>query len=122
MHPVRAVNIMKSILLQYLITDVVGTVLDYCVNHKEEKLNGEFRSSFQWNERILFAKSMRETLHWRWWVSARYWDDLITCRCHPFIIHSTMTNVRSFVNGNTVENALPARYIFSLHLSDVVGG
>ena len=109
---------MKSILLQHLITDIVGTVLDYYVDHKEEKLNGEFRCLFTyWVTGRLFYKWL-SVINWRY-ISADYY---YLYKCQPTVTYNIhFAEIKSFVRGGkVVTQRLPERYIFSLGSSDLI--
>ena len=113
--------VMKSLLLQHLISDVVNTVLNYCVAHKEEKMNIEFRSLFKWEAGRLTYNYKPNTypmpIQWRWWVEPGFYRD--RPRCQPTVQNSAVSHIRSFVRGVITEQFLPARYIFSLAASDL---
>ena len=115
---------MKSILSDHLVKDVTNTVLDYCVAHKEENMNVEFRSSFL---RIEYDSYGRRYGHGYYYmnnlpiqyrlIASDYYLDLEKSQCRPVVMTS---DIKSFISKYSVAQSVPERYIFSLHWSDLI--
>jgi hypothetical protein len=119
-----------------LLPDLTNIVMGYCVEHKEERLNQEFREIFHYIENEDDMKSSCLLYRDKKGLNCRLlssWPEFKDAKCRPFL-SVCQREVLKFIgtenpcphwssqcgNCQFVVGALPPRYIYSLGQSDLI--